>query len=110
MADRFEGFDWEKGSILQFVEEKLGLHLRDAEQTVQATLADATLSRLLKTRIGAPLLSVDRVVRTAEGEAVERVHTFYRGDLYSLTVNLTRDPGASRRADDWTLRESPEGS
>ena len=43
----------------------------------------------LQTRIGAPLLSVDRVV-LAEGRCVERVHTYYRGDLYSLAIHFDR--------------------
>lgn len=106
IADNFTDHDWEKGSILAFIEEKLGMHLKAADQSVRATLADASLARLLNTRIGAPILSVDRVVRTDTGEAVERVHTYYRGDIYSLTVHLTRDPGDSRAADDWTLKGS----
>jgi GntR family transcriptional regulator len=108
IAEKFEGHDWERGAILQSIEQRLGLHLRDADQHVRATLADASLARLLNTRIGAPILSVDRVVRTDSGEAVEHVHTDCRGDIYSLSVHLTRDPEASRRAHDWTLKKAPE--
>jgi GntR family transcriptional regulator len=108
IADRFEDHDWEEGAILQSLEQRLGLHLGDADQQVGATLADAALARLLKTRIGAPLLSVDRVVRTDTGQAVEHVHTYYRADLYSLTVHLTRDPSRSRPAHSWTLKNSSE--
>jgi len=106
VAEHFEGHDWEKGAILQSIEQRLGVRLRDADQQVRATLADASLAHLLNTRIGSPILSVDRVVRTDEGVAVERVHTYYRGDIYSLTVHLTRDPKASRRAHDWTLKDA----
>ncbi|MEM7049236.1 MAG: GntR family transcriptional regulator [Acidobacteriota bacterium] len=109
LADRFEDHNWESGSILQFFEEKLGLDLKEAEQTVRATLADALLAKALDVRVGAPLLSVDRVVLTRSGSAVERVHTYYRGDIYSLTVHLTRDQGQSRPAQDWTLKNRSEG-
>ena len=95
IADHFERQDWEQGLILQSIEDRLGVRLRVADQSVRATLADGSLARLLKTRIGAPLLSVDRVVRTESGPAVERVHTYYRSDIYSLTVHLTRDSAAT---------------
>ncbi len=91
IAERFEDQDWGSGSIMQTLEQRLGLRLRVADQTIRATLADAPLARLLETRIGAPLLSVDRVVRTDDGHAVARVHTYYRSDVYSLRVHLTRD-------------------
>ncbi len=91
IAERFEDDDWQLGSIMQATEKRLGLRLQVADQTIRATLADAPLARLLAIRIGAPLLSVDRVVRTGDGLAVARVHTYYRSDLYSLRVHLTRD-------------------
>jgi len=103
IADQFEGHDWETGIILQTIEQRLGMHLRDAEQEVRATVADVSLAKVLDTRIGAPILSVDRIVRTDSGQAVERVHTFYRGEIYSLTVHLTRDP-----AREWTLKNAEE--
>ena len=91
IASHFRERDWQQGSILRSIEKRLGLHLRDADQSVRATLADAPLARLLGTRIGAPLLSVDRVVSTDGGRIIERVHTYYRSDIYTLTVHMTRD-------------------
>ena len=108
IAENFTDHDWQEGSILRFFEEKLGLDLDEAEQTVRATLADAQLAKILSTRVGAPLLSVDRIVRTRSGDAVERVHTFYRGDIYSLNVHLTRNPDQGRPAQEWTLKDSEE--
>jgi GntR family transcriptional regulator len=96
---------WKKGSILQALA-RLGYPLRDADQTVTASLADATLARALHTRIGAPLLSVDRVVRTADGRPVQAVHTFYRSDIYSVRVHLVRDAGQAEQVSDWSVRRS----
>lgn len=101
--------DWKRGSVLKALE-RLGHPIEDAEQTVKASLADAALARLLKTRIGAPLLSVERVVRTAERRPIESTHTFYRSDIYSLSVHLahTREhPKAEAR---WALRAPRRGS
>jgi GntR family transcriptional regulator len=97
---------WKKGSILQALA-RLGYALRDADQTVTASLADATLARHLHTRIGAPLLSVDRVVRTADGRPVQDVHTFYRSDIYSVRVHLVRDASEhTEHVSAWSVRRS----
>lgn len=80
-----------QGSILRALEDRLKIRIRDAQQTVRASLADAVLARLLETRIGAPLLSIDRVVMADDGTRVERVRTHYRSDIYSFTVHLHRD-------------------
>jgi GntR family transcriptional regulator len=94
------------GGVLKFIEEEMGLHLRDAEQSVKASLADASLARALNTRIGAPLLFVDRVVRCDDGRPVERVHVFYRSDIFSFTVHLTRDPKRDKHAaTGWAFKE-----
>lgn len=82
--------DW-KGVVLRVIEEKLKLPLRDAEQTVRASLADARLARLLNTKIGAPLLAVERVVRTDQARVVERVRIHYRSDIYAMRVHLSRE-------------------
>lgn len=84
---RIKRAEWRKGSVLMALE-RLGCHAQDALQTVRAALADATLARLLKTRIGAPLLSVQRVVRSPDGRPIECTHTSYRSDIYSLSVHL----------------------
>ena len=89
IARRFTRNDW-NGSILQVLDRKLRIPVRDAEQTIRAALANTSLARLLETRIGAPLLAVERVVLTDDGVPVERVRTHYRSDLYSLKVHLNR--------------------
>jgi len=86
---RFTRADW-KGVVLRVIEEKLGLPLRDAEQTVRASLADARLARLLRVKVGAPLLSVERIVRTEHARVVERVRIHYRSDVYAMKVHLSR--------------------
>lgn len=100
--------EWAKGTILSALE-RLGYVLRDADQTVRASLADATVAGHLRTRIGAPLLSVDRLVRAADGRAVEFVHTFYRSDIYSVKVHLVRDANPVGREGTWSLKHGRKG-
>ena len=45
---------------IRALEGRLKIGIRDAQQTVRASLADAALARVLETRIGSPLLSIDR--------------------------------------------------
>ncbi len=95
-----------RGSMLRFLEEQLGIPLRDAEQSVRATLADAKLAHWLQTRIGAPLLFVDRVVRTDEERPVMRTLTYYRSDIYSFTAHLTRVPqGEKASSAKWAYKD-----
>jgi DNA-binding GntR family transcriptional regulator len=86
--------DW-KGSVTQVLQEKLHIPLVGARQSIRASLADTEAARLLAVRVGAPLLSVDRIVYTDNGTPVDRVRTHYRSD-FSFTVHLRRDhPQAS---------------
>ena len=94
---------WKKGSILRQIETELGIRMGDADQTISASLADAHLARLLKTNIGAPLLSVDRVVRSVEGRPVEHVHSYYRSDIYSFKAHLVHNPIPSETDESWSV-------
>ncbi len=86
------------GSLLQMLEAKFGLRLKDAKQQITAALADPYVAGLLDVRVGSPLLSIERTVYTDEGRPVEFVHALYRTDLYSYMVHLTRDDDAQRKA------------
>ncbi len=94
---------WKKGSILRQIETELGIRMGDADQTISASLADAHLARLLKTTIGAPLLSVDRVVRSVDGRPVEHVHSYYRSDIYSFRAHLVHNPVPSATDEPWSV-------
>jgi GntR family transcriptional regulator len=93
------------GSILQFLEQELGILLMSAEQSVRATLADAVVAPRLDVPIGAPLLFVDRVVFDEEGRKVERVRTYYRSDIYNFTLHLNRHKAPGNLT--WAYREAP---
>ena len=90
IGQRLSRSDW-KSSVSHALQEKLGLPLIDAQQTVRASLASPELARLLSTRVGAALLSTDRVVMTKNGRPVDRVRTHYRSDIFHFNVHLTRN-------------------
>lgn len=93
IGTRFTNEELSSGSLLRLLETKFGLRLHSARQQITADLADPYVAGLLDTRVGAPLLSIERTVYTDDGRPVEYVHVLYRSDRYNYTVLLTRDSG-----------------
>jgi GntR family transcriptional regulator len=94
---RFTREELSAGSLLKLIETKFNLRLKQARQQITAALADPHLAGLLDLRVGSPLLSIERTSFTEEGRAVEHVHIYFRADIYSLTVQLTRDEDSKKR-------------
>lgn len=82
------------GSLYALLAEKYRVHLDDGRQTVWAEAADEETARLLGVPAGSPLL-VFRRVSSAKGQPVEEMTSWYRGDLYQVTMQLDRNvPGS----------------
>lgn len=87
--------------LLRLLETRCGLRLGSATQAIEATAADGYLADVLDVPVGAPLLSIERVVTTTSHRPVEYVRTHYRGDRYKYSVTLRRGrPGSGS----WTYR------
>ena len=72
-----------------------------AEQRLSATVADVDIAKYLKLEVGAPLISMTRVVRNETGRPVELIRALYRPDKYEYRVNLSRDRAG--QAPRWTV-------
>ena len=70
--------------------ERSGVVVDSATQSVSATLATPDVADALSVSVGAPLLSLRRVVRDADGRGVEYLSALYRPDLFRLEMTLTR--------------------
>ena len=70
-----------------------GVVLASATQAIRAQLADVEVCAQIDVELGAPVLSVERIVHGADGRPVEYVRTWYRGDRYEYAVNLDVGPG-----------------
>ena len=68
-----------------------GVKTVTAEQRLSATVAGVEVARLLKLDVGAPLISMTRVVRNGDRRPVELIQALYRPDKYEYRVNLSRD-------------------
>lgn len=71
--------------------EAAGVAPASADQTLSATAASVEVARRLKVDLGAPLISMRRLVRDAGGRPFELLEALYRPDRYEYRVNLSRD-------------------
>lgn len=76
--------------LLMILEDNLGIRAAEADQTLEATIADAHVVPLLEIRLGDPLLKVERTVFDPKGNPIEYVSVLYRADKYSFNVKLKR--------------------
>jgi GntR family transcriptional regulator len=77
--------------------ERSGTVVAQASQTIGATLAGPEVAEALGVEIGAPLLSMTRVVSDRSGGGVEHLHALYRPDRYSFQMDLVRTGAAGDR-------------
>ncbi|MCQ4160194.1 GntR family transcriptional regulator [Roseomonas sp. GC11] len=70
--------------------ERSGVGVARARQSIGATLAGPDVAQALSLEIGAPLLSLTRVVEDEEGRAVEHLHALYRPDRFAFQMQLQR--------------------
>jgi GntR family transcriptional regulator len=69
-----------------------GVVLASATQAIRAQLADVEVCAQIDVELGAPVLSVERIVHGGDGRPVEYVRSWYRGDRYEYAVNLDLGP------------------
>ncbi|KMK64863.1 GntR family transcriptional regulator [Puniceibacterium sp. IMCC21224] len=70
--------------------ERSGVCIERAHQSVSATLATPDVAEVLGLSVGAPVLSLRRVVLDADGKGVEYLSALYRPDLFRLEMSLNR--------------------
>jgi GntR family transcriptional regulator len=81
-------------SILMYrvFETELGLEIREASQSISATLAEEWNADLLNVEIGSPLLSMERLTTAADGRPLELLRSLYRPDYFRFMIHLRRQP------------------
>jgi len=67
-----------------------GVQIKDAHQSVSATLAGPEVADALDVAVGSALLSLRRIVRDIDGNGVEYLSALYRPDMFRLEMPLTR--------------------
>jgi GntR family transcriptional regulator len=99
-ARRYPGLDAAvaaAGSVYDVLRDEFGVSVAHAVETIETAPAAPREAALLGTEIGAPMLLVSQHSHTAEGEPVEWVRTWYRGDRYSFVAHISRPPAGAAR-------------
>jgi GntR family transcriptional regulator len=89
------GLELEKRDLTSIImysvfEDELGLAIKEAKQTIGASLADRTSAKLLGVKAGSPLLSIERLTLGKDGRALELLRSVYLPDYFRLSISLTR--------------------
>jgi len=77
-------------SLYRVLCERYGIEIVVADEVVEATLADAEESHLLRFPKGHPVFAFTRTSYIQSGQPVEYVKSVYRGDRYKLVNRLTQ--------------------
>ncbi|ANP50139.1 GntR family transcriptional regulator [Streptomyces griseochromogenes] len=77
-------------SLYTALAEVYGVHLAEADETIETSLSTPREAQLLATDVGLPMLLLSRHSRDAEGTPVEWVRSVYRGSRYKFVAALRR--------------------
>lgn len=78
------------GSLYEVLLDKFGVSVAHAMETIETAPAAPREAALLETETGAPMLLVSQHSHTADGEPVEWVRSWYRGDRYQFVAHISR--------------------
>jgi GntR family transcriptional regulator len=82
--------DLQHGSIYQVIEEKYGLLIGYANQTIRPEIADKIYSEVMQVPHGSPLLVVEGVAYLIDHTPIEYSRLYYRGDRYEFPIRAVR--------------------
>lgn len=86
--------DLENRSFYELMEERYGVVISSATQTIEPTVTSAEESEALGVPLHSPAFLFERTTLTTSGQPIEFVRSFYRGDRYQLVTELL--PSRSR--------------
>ena len=97
IAQKLSAEDLEAAPIITLLHQRHRVPIVEAEQVIEAAVADVQAAELLEVPVGAPLLQIERSYMSRKGRPIYYVHSFYRADRYRYTVKLIQ-PLRRRRA------------
>lgn len=77
-------------SLYAALAEAYGVHLAEAEETIETALAEPQVAAMLGVDVGAPLLRLSRHSFDEHGQPIEYVRSLYRGDRFRFVARLRR--------------------
>lgn len=94
LGERLVREDLPRRDIFLILENDYGIALGNAELQIESMAADAELASLLNVAAGTPVLRIERLTYTAEGQPLDFEYLHYRGDAFQYRMQLAR--GAAR--------------
>jgi len=80
--------DYTSQSLRKMLEEKYGLRISSAQQSIRAVSATIELANALSVQKSAALLSIERISYTEFNVPIEYLLLYHRGDRYRLSGEL----------------------
>lgn len=71
-------------------EDELGHIIKEANQTISASLADVPSAKLLGVKVGSALLSIERLTIGKDDRPLELLRAIYLPEYFRLSISLTR--------------------
>ena len=90
--------DMESGDFYDLLRDRHGVHVHEAVQSIEPTVANEEEARLIGVPVLSPALLFERLTRDATGRPVEYVHSVYRGDRYRIVSRLALGAAAPAAA------------
>ena len=90
-CERLLDDDLAHSSLYHLLETKYGLFPSEAEQDLEASLADDAQAQALHVGVGAPILLIRRTTFSERNQPFEYVVSSYRGDKYRFHSRLKRE-------------------
>ncbi|AQT94433.1 MULTISPECIES: GntR family transcriptional regulator [Pseudomonas] len=94
LGERLEKADLVTRDIFLILENDCGLHLGHADVAIDAVLADSDLTQALNVEPGSPIMHIERLTHTADGQPVDFEHLYYRGDAFQYRLRIDRERGS----------------
>lgn len=89
------------GSTMDLIERFGKVTVVAADQVISATVSNPRHARILQTRVGDPLLSVERVMLDEDDVPLAFVRSLYRVDRFRYYTRLTRKAELPRAGEPW---------
>jgi GntR family transcriptional regulator len=83
--------DFEHESLYQLLESAYGIPLMEADQEIEAGLANEEEAKILDVALGSAVLHTRRTTYTERNRPVEYAISVYRGNKYTFHTHLKRD-------------------
>ena len=90
IGEQLAQHDLQRIALYEIVEQQLHIPLVEADESINALIADADIARKLGVRKNSALLVRRRMTYSSEMRPIEFTTTFYRADRYEYKIRLAR--------------------